>query len=173
MPLFGARLSRVAYKETPWISGAGLEGAVMRLTLSRHRFRGCAGALQSPPIPAADRGPSRGRGRRRARRVGGREAPRVQRTASDGMAWTAATPRPGSAYGRPPSRQNARLRAGIKVPRPHRERDRMAPVSRSAAPRQFPFRPYNPRQFPLRPYSRKQIGPANAGPKRENRKLKI
>src|ERR1035437_9296915 len=40
------------------------------------------------------------------------------------------------------SRQNARLRAGIKMPRPHRERDRMAPVSRSTAPRQFPLHPY-------------------------------
>src|ERR1019366_494589 len=34
----------------------------------------------------------------------------------------------------PPPGQNARLRAGIKIPRPHRERDRMAPVSRSTAP---------------------------------------
>src|SRR5450830_795777 len=28
------------------------------------------------------------------------------------------------------------------MPRPHRERDRMAPVSRATGPRQFPLRPY-------------------------------
>jgi hypothetical protein len=39
------------------------------------------------------------------------------------------------------------------MPRPHRERDRMAPVSRSTGPRQFPLHPYTPRQFPLRPYT--------------------
>ena len=36
--------------------------------------------------------------------------------------------------------------------RPHREGDRMAPVSRATDPRQFPLRPYSPRQFPLHPY---------------------
>src|SRR5664279_4574632 len=47
----------------------------------------------------------------------------------------------------PPLGQNARLRGGVKIARPLRERDRMAPVSRSTAPRQFPLRPYRSRRL--------------------------
>src|ERR1017187_6916871 len=69
---------------------------------------------------------------------------------------TGALGRPRGTHEGAPAAQNARLRAGVKMNRPHRERDRMAPVSRSTGPRQFPLRPYSPRQFPLRPYTARQ-----------------
>ena len=50
---------------------------------------------------------------------------------------------PRRAHEGPPPGQNARQLGGVKMPRPHRERDRMAPVSRATGPRQFLLRPYN------------------------------
>src|ERR1019366_1028957 len=47
---------------------------------------------------------------------------------------TAASRRSGRVHEEPPPGQNARLRGGVKIPRPHPERDRMASVSRSTAP---------------------------------------
>ena len=56
---------------------------------------------------------------------------------------TAASWRSGRVHEGPPPGQNARLRGGVKIPRTHRERDRMAPVSRATGTRQFPLRPYS------------------------------
>ena len=42
----------------------------------------------------------------------------------------------------PPSGPNARLRGGMKVPRPRRERDRVTPVSTRHSASQFPLHPY-------------------------------
>jgi hypothetical protein len=53
----------------------------------------------------------------------------------------------------PPPGQNARLRGGVKIPWPYRERDRRAPVSRSTAPRQFPLHPYRRRKRREVPHS--------------------
>src|SRR5450759_199176 len=73
------------------------------------------------------------------------------------MARIAASRRSGRVHAGPPPNLNARLRGGVKIPRPHRERDRMAPVSRAPGPRQFPLRPYKPVQGrlggPARPIS--------------------
>ena len=55
---------------------------------------------------------------------------------------TAASRRSGRVHEGPPPGQNARLRAGVKVPRPRRERDRIAMVSTRQSPRQFPLHPY-------------------------------
>src|ERR1035438_32054 len=66
---------------------------------------------------------------------------------------TGALGRPRGRHEGPPPGQNARLRGGVKIPRPHRERDRMAPVSRPTPPRQSPLRPYsfsNPSRGPAR-----------------------
>src|SRR5450759_1634942 len=59
------------------------------------------------------------------------------------MARIAASRRSGRVHAGPPPNLNARLQGGVKIPRPHRERDRMAPVSRATDPRQFPLRPYS------------------------------
>jgi len=49
---------------------------------------------------------------------------------------------PGLYAPQPPAIPIAPLQGRVKIPRLHRERDRMAPVSRAAGPRQFPLRPY-------------------------------
>jgi hypothetical protein len=41
----------------------------------------------------------------------------------------------------PPPGQNARQLGGVKMPRPHRERDRMAPVSTRHSPPAIPIAP--------------------------------
>ena len=65
------------------------------------------------------------------------------RTAADSLARNAVSRRSGRVHEGPPPGQNARQLGGVKMPRPHRERDRMAPVSRATGPRQFLLRPYN------------------------------
>ena len=80
--------------------------------------------------------PTEGRPEGEAEKVGGTQEGGQRR-------WrTAASWRPKRAHEGLLSGQNARLRGGVKIPRPHRERDRMAPVSRSTAPRQFSLHPY-------------------------------
>src|ERR1017187_1689224 len=72
--------------------------------------------------------PTEGRPEGEAEKVGGTQEGGQRR-------WrTAASRRPKRAHEGLLSGQNARLRGGVKIPRPHRERDRMAPVSRSTAP---------------------------------------
>ena len=92
-----------------------------------------------------------------------------RRRARDGTAESAASRRPERAHERPPNGQNARLRAGVKMNRPHRERDRIAPVSRATASRQFPLRPYRKGQL-LEPKSRSDRMPVyGAGWRRKRR----
>jgi hypothetical protein len=74
----------------------------------------------------------------RGAREGGKHR-RVERTASDSMAKTAASRRPRRAHERSPAGQNARLRAGIKMPRPRREKVRMAPLSTRLKPPAIPI----------------------------------
>src|ERR1039458_1774363 len=79
--------------------------------------------------------------------------------------WRTAAPRrSGRVHERPPPGQNARLRGGVKMPRPHRERDRMALVSRASGPRQFPLRPYSGLANPPRRASSPVLPPRSLKP---------
>jgi len=97
----------------------------------------------SPPSRAAFRAPSRGRGRKDGWRAEGREGPsgRANCLRQHGQGLP---PRGGwkeRIKGSRPARMPV-YGAGVKTPRPHREGERMAPVSRATGSRQFPLRPY-------------------------------
>lgn len=95
--------------------------------------------------------PSQGRAKGETEKVRGAQKGGQRR-------WeTAATRRPRRAHEGPPTDQNARLRDGVKTPRPRRERDRMASVSRAAGPRQFPLRPYMLRGYEPRMSQRRPV----------------
>src|SRR5450756_45305 len=89
--------------------------------------------------------PTEGRAESEAEKMcGSQEGGKSQggRTAADSLARNAVSRRSGRVHEGPPPGQNARQLGGVKIRRPHRERDRMAAVSRAAGPRQFPLRPY-------------------------------